>query len=73
MPRELRGVKVHKNPKNQAPLVTVLADELYDLHTRGMQVVDHSMPEGTPGREFLCRCVLLFWYTLTHIGCYIRM
>jgi hypothetical protein len=68
----------HKNPKNQAPLVTVLSDELYDLYTRGQHVIDHSMSEGTPGREFVCRCVLLFWYTLIcymsvcDIGCNIR-
>ena len=37
-------------------------------------MIDHSMAEGAPGREFLCRCVLLFWYflTLVHVttGCY---
>ena len=58
-------IKEHRNPKNQAPLVTVLSDELYDLYTRGVHVIDGSMEEGTPGREFLCRCVLLFWYTRT--------
>jgi hypothetical protein len=56
------AVQVHKNPKNQAPLVTVLSDELHDLYHRGLNVVDHSMAPGTSGREFLCRCVLLFWY-----------
>ena len=58
-------IKEHRNPKNQAPLVTVLSDELYELYTRGVHVIDHSMETGTPGREFLCRCVLLFWYTRT--------
>jgi hypothetical protein len=45
-------------------MVTVLSDELYDVYTRGVWVTDQSIPVGTPGREFLCRCVLLFWYVL---------
>jgi hypothetical protein len=60
-PKKRKGVKVHKNPKNQAPLTTVLCDELYDLYARGLYVVDYSMADGTPGRVFLCRCCLLFW------------
>jgi hypothetical protein len=60
-PKKKKGVKVHKNPKNQAHLTTVLCDELYDLYVRGVHVTDHSMAEGTPGREFVCRCCLLLW------------
>jgi hypothetical protein len=62
-PIKKRGIQTKHNPHNQAPLVTVLADELYDLYARGLQVVDYSMPTDSPGRAFLCRCVLLFWYT----------
>lgn len=63
-PVKKKAIQVHHNPKNQAPMVTVLSDELYDVYTRGVWVTDQSIPVGTPGREFLCRCVLLFWYVL---------
>jgi hypothetical protein len=56
-------IKVHHNPKNQAPLVTLLCDDLYTLYVQGVRVVDYSVPVGTPGRVFVCRCVLLFWYS----------
>ena len=56
-----RPRQVHHNPKNQAPIVTVLCDELYTGYVTGWRVVDYSMPEGVPGREFLCRVILLFW------------
>jgi hypothetical protein len=57
-----RPVQVHHNPKNQAPIVTVLCDELYTGYVTGWKVTDQSLPEGVPGRVFWCRCVLLFWY-----------
>jgi hypothetical protein len=66
-PKKKKAVKVHKNPKNQTPLMTVLCDELYDLNVRGVEVTDYSMPEGAPGRVFVCRCCLLFWYVSTEI------
>ena len=56
-----RPVKVHHNPKNQAPIVTVLCDELYTGYVSGWRVEDYSMPEGMPGREIVCRCLLLYW------------
>jgi hypothetical protein len=60
-PKKKKGKKVHRNPKNQAPMMTVLCDELYDLQVRGVECTDYSMPVGTPGRVFVCRCCLLLW------------
>ena len=57
-----RPMKVHHNPKNQAPIVTVLCDELYTGYVSGWQVVDHSIPVGTPGWDFVCRAVLSLWF-----------
>jgi hypothetical protein len=56
-----RPIQVHHNPKNQAPITTVLCDELYTGYVSGWNVVDYSMPVGAPGREFVCRTVLLLW------------
>ena len=57
-----RPVKVKHNPKNQAAIITVLCDELYTGYVSGWRVYDASMPMGAPGRDFVCRCILLFWF-----------
>ena len=61
-PKKKGPKTVHHNPKNQAPIITVLCDDLYTLYMDGVRTVDYSIPEGTPGREFICHCVLLLWY-----------
>ena len=61
-----RPKQIHHNPKNQAPIVTVLCDELYTGYVHGWPMIDYSMPEGAPGREFICRVLLLFWFALHH-------
>ena len=65
-------MKVHHNPKNQAPIVTVLCDELYTAYVSGWKVVDHSIPVGTPGRNFLCRAVLLLWFVQRFLSLHTR-
>ena len=64
-----RPVQVHHNPHNQAPITTVLCDELYTGYVTGWQVTDYNLPEGVPGRVFWCRVILLFWYAHHYLFC----
>lgn len=53
-------VKENKKPSHITPLLTLLTDDLLRWY-EGKMTVDHSLPIGSPDREFLLRVVLLFW------------
>jgi hypothetical protein len=44
-------------PKSLHPMLTILADELVGAYRVGVPVVDCTVPVGSPGRSFACRCV----------------
>jgi hypothetical protein len=50
-----------RSPKCLAPMMLRIADELHMLYYVGIRAVDYSLHENNQDREFVLRCVLLFW------------
>ena len=50
-----------REPKSLHPHLMIICDDLYAAYTTGHDITDFSVPRGLDGRDFLCRCVLLFW------------
>ena len=50
-----------RGPKSLNPHLHVIVDDLLGAYTKGVTVVDASIPEGHDGRRFKCRVCLLFW------------
>lgn len=50
-----------RSPKSLRPHLIVLSDDLYRAYNVGIKTIDYSYPREAPGRNFLCKVVLLFW------------
>ena len=53
--------RITRDHKSLAPYLTVLVDELIDAYRNGIPVADTTYEPGEDGRNFFCKCLLLFW------------
>ena len=53
--------RILRGPKCLQPMLLRIADELYQLYHVGIRVIDYSLHENNSSREFILKCILLFW------------
>jgi hypothetical protein len=53
--------RVLRGPKCLQPMMLRIADELHMLYYVGVRAVDYSLNERNADRNFILRCILLFW------------
>ena len=58
-------LRINKKNSTLYPMLLLLADDLCNLYVHGVDVTDSTKPKGHADRRFVCRVVLLYWYTHT--------